>query len=173
MWKMLTNEEVAKVYKYYMKQYFVKPDPELYKYFQEQFKTANDTMYCYGNRYLLRQCGLAFLDYQGNYKNHNQIISYDLLNSFLDKTNERYSEVFYDFGKYPLIIYHPTGTTENARLLSLITHVFSYRSIEKKKTLILSELNIKNQIIDRVTPITDVSRVEDICNDPYDEETYE
>lgn len=156
---MLSNVERAKIFKYYMGQYFVKPDKELYPEFQKAIQNGYNTQYCYGTRHLLLQCGLAYLDLNKVYQRHTQIFSYDLLNSFLHLDEDQYSQIFYEYPEYPLVIYHPTGTTDNQRLLSLITHLYSYRSLQKQKTLILSENNILNQIIDKVTPITDLTQV--------------
>jgi len=156
---MLSNLEIAKVYKYYMKQYFVKPDIELYSEFQKRIKKGELVQYCFGSRYTLLQCGLAYLDYEQTYKQHTQIFSYDILNAFLHLDEDQYSQVFYEYPTCPLVIYHPTATTNNLRLMSLITHLYSYRSLEKQKTLILSETSILPQIIDKITPITDLSGV--------------
>lgn len=165
----INNSNILKIFKHYMGQYFVKPDIQLYKLYQRTIsETPNNVLYCTGTRYVLHQCGLAYLDYQEAYKQHTQIYSYDLLNSFLHLTEDTYSQVFYEYPSYPLIIYHPTGTTDNQRLLSLITHVYSYRHLKNQKTLILSESNILNQIIDKVTPITDLSSIHLYTDDLYD-----
>ena len=172
---MLNNIEKAKVFKYYMKQYFVKPDLEVYTHFQEQIAKADKkdafTCYCQGTRYVLQQCGLAYLDYKQTYLNHTQIFSYDILNAFLHLGENQQSEVFYEYPTSPLIIYHPRGTTDNSRLMSLITHLYSYRHLQECKTLILSERPIKMMISDKITPIEDFSETcKLIDNEVYEED---
>lgn len=166
---MLSTQDKAKIFKHYMQQYFVKPEPYLYKAFQTEFKEDYNVLYCYGDRYTLLQCGVAFLDYKENYKQHTQIYSYDLLNTFLDKSDTQYSQVFYEYPACPLVIYHPLGTTSNQRLMSLITHVYSYRNLKDQKTLILSECSILSTIMDRVTPILDLSTISQIADEGFDE----
>ena len=169
---MLSNTEKAKVFKYYLKQYFVKPDIEVYKEFQEAIANAHNTCYCQGTRYALKQCGLAYLDYKQTFINHTQIYSYDLLNNFLhlgENTSEK--EIFYEYPDCPLVVYHPRGTTDNNRLMSLITHLISYRDLNKQKTLILSERAIKGVISDTITPITDLSNICNLIDNELEPET--
>ena len=166
---MLTAREIGQVFKYYFNQYFVKPDGDLYKAYQKRFMEEEkifDVMYCYGNRHDLLQCGCAYLDLDKHYMQHTQIYSYDILNNFLhlgENTTEK--EVFYEYPPQPLIIYHPAGTTSNQRLLSLITHIMSYRSLKKEKTLILTEVRILNDIMDKVTKILDLTPISQKVND--------
>lgn len=161
---MLNKRETAQIFKHYMGQYFVKPDLEYYHYFQERFETAENAIYCYGTRYTLKQCGLAFLDYKENYKQHTQINSYELIDRFLHLGDNNKDLVFYDFPPSPLIIYHTIGTTDNKRLMPLIKHTLSYRELQKQKTVVLTELPIKDVILDKITPVTDVSTIQDIIN---------
>ena len=170
----LNTIDSLKIFKYYMKQYFIKPDKEVYHAFQELIENSNNTCYCQGTRYGLLQCGLAYLDYKKTYMNHTQIFSYDILNAFLHLDDDQYSQVFYEYPSYPLVIYHPRGTTDNGRLMSLITHLYSYRHLMNYKTLILSERPIKTLISDKITPITDLSSVCKLIDNDIDyEETGE
>ena len=151
--------------KHYFGQYLVKVDNETLQEYNKKF-SKNFVFYLKGSRKNLLEAGFCFLAFNQNYKECMKIKGYDLIEFFLNHNEMQGLETFYNIEEKNLIIYHLAGTTPNTRLVSLIEHVATFRALEKKYTLILSEEDIFNELQDGQTEIVNLNDTkEEILSD--------
>lgn len=163
----MDDENKIAYIKHYFDNYLVKVSKEELEYYIESFKKKANIFYLRGKRPQLLKAGFSFLAYKQTYKDCYKMKGYDLLESFFNRTEESNPDTFYGIPENNLIIYHLRGTTANNKLVSLIRHLITFRAVDNKKTLILSEDDIFLELQDGETEIINLNKEEEANIDSF------